>query len=122
MHLTDRNDRGCDVVVLPSSGPGRLIQCKHTGSKRLKGYSSVQEIVGARPVYEDLLGRDCSILEVFTNAKGYDKDAWATAKASRVVLHDLKSLRRLLKRYEVRESDVLSMLEAPRLSFKGKVY
>ena len=119
VYLTDNHDRGCDVVVLSATGPNRLIQCKHTGSKRIKGYSSVMEIVAAKPVYEDLTGSRFDILEVFTNAKSYDSDARSTAKASQVVLSDRKDLARLMSRHAVGDSDVLAILAAPRLSFKG---
>lgn len=119
VYLTGSHDHGCDVVVLPAGGQNRLIQCKHTAARKMRGYSSVMEIVAAKPIYEDLIGHRFDTLEVITNAKSYDGDARSTAKASKVVLRDRKDLARLLSRHAISDSDVLGALAAPRLSSKG---
>ena len=119
VYLTGNHDHGCDVVVLASGGRNHLIQCKHTTARKIRGYSSIMEIVAAKPVYEDLTGHQFSTLQVVTNAKGYDGDARSTARASNVVLGDKKDLARLLARHSVSDSDVLAVLAAPRLSSKS---
>ena len=113
-HMTPVNDYGCDVVVLGSNGENRLIQCKHTIRKKLRGYKSIQEIVAALPYYEEKFGREFHHKEVYTNARSFDADAVKTAKVYSVVLNRFKDIKNLLKANPITDKDVMRRLNMPR--------
>ena len=108
------NDYGCDVVVLGSDGENRLIQCKHTNSSKLRGHKPVQEVVGARPFYQEKYGRAFRHMEVYTNALSFDADAVRTAKISLVKLNCFRDIKNLLKANPVTDREVISRLNMPR--------
>ena len=107
------NDYGCDVVVLGSDGENRLIQCKHTNNRKLRGHKPIQEVFGARPHYQEEYGRKFQHMEVYTNAVGFDSDAVRTAKESSVVLYCFKDIKNLLKANPVTDRDVMHRLNMP---------
>ena len=107
------NDYGCDVVVLGSNGENRLIQCKHTNSKKLRGHKPIQEVFSARPHYQKTFGQKFHHMEVYTNAHSFDADAVKTAKEFSVALNCFKNIKNLLKANPITDKDVMRRMQMP---------
>ena len=70
-------DQGADVLCIPhgSEGNGIIIQCKHSANvNKPQGNSGVQEIIGAKGVYERKYSRAFDLI-VATNTIGFTKKA-----------------------------------------------
>ena len=113
-YLTATNDHGADVVILGEKNV--LIQCKHTSSR--KKYDSTEPLVqihGAKPAYEEQLGKKIDILLAATNAVGYSRKVSKASKTYNVELASLTELDGLLERHKVTRKKIQERLNNPKL-------
>ena len=113
--LTPVNDKGADVALVHDD-VATLIQCKHTRNNGYQGYAAIQEVIGAKSFYADLLKRDVGNLFFVTNAKKVSSEAKRVAKVSGVTVFTYNDLAALLNKHSVEFRDVYARLEKPRLA------
>jgi hypothetical protein len=111
--LTSINDHGADVVILGKKNV--LIQCKQTTRGKYDSNDLLVQVHGARPIYEEKLGKKFDILVAATNANNYSRKVLRTAKTYDIELATLKDFDKLLKRYTINRKQVQRRLNAPRL-------
>ncbi|MBM96236.1 MAG: helicase [Oceanospirillaceae bacterium] len=114
MLTNDGPDHGADAVV-QVDGKICLLQCKHTNNQStFDGYKAVQEVYGAKPVYESGLGQPVEKLLFVTNACRLGNKTRATAKDCGVEVLDGSQLARLLREHDIPFSLVNKRLQARR--------
>lgn len=107
------NDFGADGLMTVGNG-NVLIQVKHTGGK-YDGYRAIQEVVGAKPVYESSLGKKVERLYFITNATQLSKRSRDIAKDCLVDICSGSELADLLVKHNVSYRDILSRLDKSRM-------
>ena len=101
-------DQGADVICLPhgSHGNAIIIQCKHsTNINKPQGNTGVQEILGAKGVYEKKHSTVCNLI-VATNTLGFTKNAEAIAQGNKVELVNREKIKSLLKNNKILLADL----------------
>lgn len=101
-------DQGADVVCLPhgSHGNSIIIQCKHsTNINKPQGNTGVQEILGAKGIYEKKHSTVCNLI-VATNTVGFTKNAEEIAQENKVELVNRDKIKRLLKGNRISLTDL----------------
>ena len=91
-------DQGADVIGFPHGNEGRgiIIQCKHsTNINKHQGNSGVQEVIGAKGVYEGKYSREFDLI-VATNSAGFTRNAEEIARGGNVRLVDRETIRNML--------------------------
>jgi SNF2 family DNA or RNA helicase len=98
-------DQGADVIGFPHGNEGRgiIIQCKHsTNINKHQGNSGVQEVIGAKGVYEGKYSREFDLI-VATNSAGFTRNAEEIARGNNVQL--------------INRENIINMLKAQKISF-----
>lgn len=105
-------DKGVDVVAI-SGGKGWLIQTKVSSSVRQKGlgWDAVKEVAGGEAYYRERYPGIVFDKLCVTNQQ-FNADAHKLAKLNQVTLIEGRELKKLLKRYVVRQSEVEVLLYA----------
>lgn len=106
-------DRKADVLLRGDTV--RLVQAKHTTTKKLTSVSAIQEIAGAKTAYEKELGVSVDELIVITNASKFDSAFKKYIKHYDVVLFDFKMISKLLQTIDVSEKEVLIKMNSDRI-------
>lgn len=91
-------DKGADVIGFPHGGEGRgiLIQCKHsTNINKHQGNKGVQEVIGAKGVYEVKHSREFDLI-VATNSAGFTTNAEEVARSNNVRLVARETIKNML--------------------------
>ncbi|SGZ02152.1 SNF2-related protein [Moritella viscosa] len=107
------SDKGADGVV-DKGKVLTLIQAKHTKG-RYDGYAAVQEIVGAKLVYEDVIGKPVDELLFMTNAATLSKRTREVAKQCNVTIIHGEDLAALVAKHKINFKQVLIRLDKKRL-------
>lgn len=101
-------DQGADVLCLPhgSHGNAIIIQCKHsTNINKPQGNNGVQEILGAKDVYEKRHRTVCNLI-VATNTVGFTKGAEKIVQDNQVELVNRDKIKSLLKGNRISLTDL----------------
>ena len=91
-------DQGADVIGFPygNEGKGVIIQCKHsTNVDKRQGNTGVQEVIGAKGVYERKYSREFDLI-VATNSSGFTRNAEEIARGSNVRLVARETIKNML--------------------------
>lgn len=91
-------DQGADVIGFPhgKEGKGIIIQCKHSMNiNNRQGNKGVQEVLGAKGVYEDKHSREFDLL-VATNSEGFTRNAEEMARSNNVRLVARETIKNML--------------------------
>ena len=107
------NDFGADGVMTVGDG-NVLIQVKHTSGK-YDGYKAIQEVVGAKPVYQSSLGKNIKGLYFFTNATKLSKRSREIAKECSVNIYSGADLSDLLLKHHISYKAILARLDKSRM-------
>jgi SNF2 family DNA or RNA helicase len=107
-------DKGSDGVI-SSDNQLTLIQAKHTKRGRYDGYKAIQEIVGAKPVYEAEMNKSNSKLMFITNATALSKRTREVAKQCNVEILNGNALAALVNKHQLTFKQLLQRLDKKRL-------
>jgi SNF2 family DNA or RNA helicase len=98
-------DQGADVIGFPhgNEGNGIIVQCKHSMNiNKHQGNTGVQEVIGAKGVYEAKYSREFDLI-VATNSAGFTRNAEEIARGNKVQL--------------ISRTNIISMLKTQKVSF-----
>ena len=101
-------DQGADVACFPhgSLGNAIIIQCKHsTNINKPQGNTGVQEILGAKGIYEKKYSSVCNLI-VATNTVGFTRNAEEIAQENKVELVNRDKIKRLLRSNRISLTDL----------------
>jgi SNF2 family DNA or RNA helicase len=107
-------DKGSDGILVVDNQL-TLIQAKHTKRGRYDGYKAIQEIVGAKPVYESEMGKTNSRLMFITNATALSKRTREVAEQCGVEIFNGKTLAELVNKHKISFKQILIRLDKKRL-------
>lgn len=111
---TNGADKGSDGILVVDNQL-TLIQAKHTKRGRYDGYKAIQEIFGARPVYESEMGKTNSRLMFITNATALSKRTREVAQQCNVEILNGKALAELVNQHHITFKQILIRLDKKRL-------
>jgi SNF2 family DNA or RNA helicase len=111
---TNGADKGSDGILVVDNQL-TLIQAKHTKRGRYDGYKAIQEIFGARPVYESEMGKTNSRLMFITNATALSKRTREVAQQCSVEILNGKALSDLVNKHQITFKQILIRLDKKRL-------
>ena len=106
------NDFGADGVLV-TGDQIVLIQVKHTGGK-YDGYKAIQEVVGAKPVYESSMKKTVRGLYFLTNATKLSTRTRTIGEDCSVEICAGAELAELIQRHHISYKEILSRLDKPR--------
>ncbi len=112
----ESGDHGCDVIVLGGSNGNMLVQCKYLTGKGALGESAAREVFSAKPYYEEKGWGTFDHLIVCTNTNRVTRDLGSIKRRYGVELWKADTLKKLLTKHKVKQTDVLGRLHADRLS------
>jgi hypothetical protein len=101
-------DQGADVIGFPhgTEGKGIIIQCKHsTNVGKHQGNTGVQEVIGAKGVYERKYSREFDLI-VATNSSGYTRNAEEIARGGSVKLVSRETINNMLAAQNISFADL----------------
>jgi len=107
-------DKGSDGILVVDNQL-ILIQAKHTKRGRYDGYKAIQEIVGAKPVYESEMGKTGSRLMFITNATALSKRTREVSQQCSVEILNGKALADLVDKHKISFKQILIRLDKKRL-------
>ncbi|HIL03914.1 MAG TPA: helicase, partial [Candidatus Thioglobus autotrophicus] len=106
-------DKGADGVI-DNGKQLVLIQAKHTKG-RYDGYEAIKEIVFAKSVYEEVIGRSDSKLMFITNATVLSKRTRETAKQCNVEILNGHAFAELVEKHEITFKQLITRLDKKRI-------
>ncbi len=105
-------DRGADVVCLGLGGDQcLLIQVKHTCSKNEAGTKAIQEIRGAKSVYESSLKKAFSLVAATNSKFSIDSENLAS-QGDKVQLIDIGEISKMSRGIKINKSDLRKKLNS----------
>ena len=99
-------DKGADVIAYPRQGEtaGLVIQVKQRKEAGKPGSEAVDEIVAAKPFYEEKY--DTTFQPMIITNREFTKEVRQVSRKNQVQMHERKWLRQNLKKYPVMWKDI----------------